>query len=131
VAVVAADVIFLQVVPAGDAPEDDEALAESALALGDELAELDVDEVVPVASDDAPEGAKGVELLALGALLVKVGSSARAVRQVVDAIRDWVGRTGGRKVRMTVDGDVLEVDGASSADVKQLIDAWIERHGEQ
>ena len=125
-----ADVIHLQVVPAGDAP-DDEALAESALALGHELAELDVDEVSPVAAGEAPAGAKGVELLALGGLLIKLGRSSRVLRQVVDAIRDWVGRTGAGSVKMTVDGDVLELTGASSADVKQLIDAWIQRHSEQ
>ncbi len=32
---------------------------------------------------------------------------------------------------MTVDGDVLEVTGASGPEVKQLIDAWVQRHGEQ
>ena len=125
-----ADVIHLQVVPVGDAP-DDEALAESALALGHELAELDVDEVSPVAAGEAPAGAKGVELLALGGLLIKLGGSSRVLRQVVDTIRDWVGRTGAGSVKMTVDGDVLEVTGASSADVKQMIDAWIQRHSDQ
>lgn len=127
----AADVIQLQVVPAGDAPDDDEAIAESALALGHELAELDVDEVRPVAAGEAPEGAKGIELLALGGLLIKLGQSSRVLREVVDAVRDWVGRTGSRCVKLTVDGDVLEVTGASSADVKQLIDAWVQRHSEQ
>jgi hypothetical protein len=128
---VAADVIHLQVVPAGDAPDDDEAIAESALALGHELAELDVDEVVPVAAGEAPEGAKGIELLALGGLLIKLGRSSRVLREVVDAVRDWVGRTGATSVRMTVEGDVLEVTGASGADVKQLIDAWVQRHSHQ
>jgi hypothetical protein len=128
---VAADVIHLQVVPTGDAPDDDEAIAESALALGHELAELDVDEVRPVAAGEAPEGAKGIELLALGGLLIKLGQSSRVLREVVDAVRDWVGRTGSRSVKLTVDGDVLEVTGASSADVKQLIDAWVQRHSEQ
>ncbi len=127
----AADVIQLQVVPGGDLPDDDEALAESVLALVDELAELDVDEVLPVASGEAPEGSKGVELLALGGLLIKLGQSSRVLRQVVDAIRDWVGRTGARSVKMTVDGDVLEVTGASGADMRKLIDAWVQRHSEQ
>jgi hypothetical protein len=127
---VAADVIHLQVVPEGDAPDDDEAIAESALALGHELAELDVDEVLPVAAGEAPEGAKGIELLALGGLLIKLGQSSRVLREVVDAVRDWVGRTAASSVKMTVDGDVLEITGASSADMKQLIDAWVERHSE-
>jgi hypothetical protein len=131
VAVVGADVIHLQVLPSGAAPEDDEAIAESALALSHELAELDVDEVVPVTAGAAPAGAKGIELLALGGLLVKLGQSTQVLRQVVDAIRDWVGRGEARSVRMTVDGDVLEITGASSTDVKQLIDAWVQRHSEQ
>jgi hypothetical protein len=101
------------------------------LALGHELAELDVDEVVPVAAGEAPEGAKGIELLALGGLLIKLGRSSRVLREVVDAVRDWVGRTGATSVRMTVEGDVLEVTGASGADVKQLIDAWVQRHSHQ
>jgi hypothetical protein len=127
---VAADVIHLQVVPAGDGPDDDEAIAESALALGQELAELDVDEVQPVAAGEAPEGAKGIELLALGGLLIKLAQSAQVLRQVVDAVRDWVGRTGARSVKLTLDGDVLEVTGASGADMKKLIDAWVQRHSE-
>lgn len=125
----AADVIHLKVVPAGgEAPDDEEALAESALALGRELAELDVEEVVPASAGDAPAGAKGVELLALGGLLVRLGRSTSVLREVVDAIRDWVGRTGTRGVKLTVDGDVLEITGASTAEAKQLIDAWVQRH---
>ena len=127
----AAEVIQLQVMPGSDAPDEDEALAASTLALGTELGELDVDEVVPVTAGEAPAGAKGIELLALGGLLVRLGRSSQALRQVVDAIRDGVGRTGDRSVRMTVDGDVLEVTGASGSEVKQLIDAWVQRHGEQ
>jgi hypothetical protein len=52
------------------------------------------------------------------------------LRQVVDAVRDWVGRTGARSVKLTLDGDVLEVTGASGADMKKLIDAWVQRHSE-
>jgi hypothetical protein len=125
VAVVGADVIQLQVVPIGD----DEAVADAALALGQELAELDVEAVLPATAGAAPAGAKGIELLALGGLLVKLGRSTHALREVVDAIRQWVGRTGA-SVRVAMDGDVLEIKGASSADVKQLIDAWIQRHSD-
>jgi hypothetical protein len=127
---VATNVIRLQVVPTGDGAPDDEALAESALALGLDLAELDVEEVVPASAGGAPAGAKGVELLALGGLLVKLGRSTGVLGDVVDAIRDWVGRTGTRSVKMTVDGDVVEITGASTTEVKQLIDAWVERHSD-
>ena len=82
----AANVIRLQVVPTGDGAPDDEALAESALALGRDLAELDVEEVVPASAGGAPPGTKGVELLALGGLLVRLGRSTGVLGDVVDAI---------------------------------------------
>jgi len=126
--VVGADVIQLQVMPAGDTAGDED-LAEAAAALQDELAELDVEAVLPATAGPAPPGSKGIELLALGGLLVKLGRSTHALREVVDAIRQWVGRTGA-SVRMAIDGDVLEIKGASSADVKQLIDVWVQRHGD-
>jgi len=128
VAVVAADVIQLQVMPAGDTAGDDD-LADAASALQDELAELDVEAVLPATAGEAPAGSKGIELLALGGLLVKIGRSTRVLRDVVDAIRQWVGRTGA-SVKMAIDGDVLEIEGASSADMKQLIDVWVQRHSD-
>jgi hypothetical protein len=127
---VTADVIHLQVVLASGGESDNEAVAEGVLALGDELSELDVDEVEPVTAGDAPAGAKGIELLALGSLAVTLGHSSKVLREVVEAIRDWAHRTGTRNVKMTIDGDVLEIAGASTQDVKTLIDSWVKRHGE-
>lgn len=120
--------VHLEVVVLADDPDPDW-VAENVAALGAELGDLDVDDVEPAVGGEAPEGAKGVELLAIGALLVKLQRSSRVLQQVVDAVRDWAGRTGTRTVKMTVDGDVLEISGASTGDVKQLIDAWVERHG--
>ena len=118
----AADVIQLQVVPGDALPTRTRPWPRAPWRSGTS-SELDVDDVVPVTAGEAPAGAKGIELLALGGLLIRLGRSSHALRQVVDAIRDWVGRTEARSVRMTVDGDVLEVTGATGADVKQLIDA--------
>ena len=98
--------------------------------LGEELSELDVDEVEPAVAGKAPAGAKGIELLALGSLAVTLGRSSKVLREVVEAIRDWAHRTGTRTVKMTIDGDVLEIAGASTQDMKTLIDSWVERHGE-
>jgi hypothetical protein len=125
----AAEPLQVQVVLTGG-ESDSEALADSVLMLATELAELDVDTVEPAIAGDAPAGAKGVELLALGALVVKLARSAPVLRGVVRAIRDWAGRTETRTVSLTVDGDVLELTGASSSEVKALIDAWVERHAE-
>lgn len=123
------DMIHVQVAVTSD-DADSEALADGVVALGQELADLDVTDVAPAAAGDAPPGAKGVELLALGGLIVKLGRSSRVLREVVDAVRDWVGRTGARSVKMTIDGDVLEVTGASTSEVQVLVDTWVRRHGE-
>ena len=45
-----------------------------------------MDEVRPVAAGEAPEGAKGIELLALGGLLIKLAQSAQVLREDVDAV---------------------------------------------
>ena len=117
----------LRVALAGDGL-DDEALADCAAQLGDELAELDVDAVEPAGAGDAPPGAKGIELMALGALVVKLAGSRKLLGQLVDAVRDWISRNDADSVRMEIDGDVLEIKGASAADREALIDSWVSRH---
>lgn len=107
---------------------DDEALADCAAQLGDELAELDVDAVEPAAAGDAPPGAKGVELMALGALVVKLAGSRKLLGQLVDTVRDWISRSDADSVRMEIDGDILEIKGASAAEREALIDSWVSRH---
>jgi hypothetical protein len=75
--------------------------------LGEELTDFDVDEVANVASGDAPPGAKGVELLSLGALVVKLAGSTKLLGQVVEAVRDWLSRNDADSVRLEIGGDVF------------------------
>lgn len=93
---------------------DDEALADCAVALGDELAEVDVDEVSMVSGGEAPPGAKGVEAMALGALVVRLARSREVLGRLVGAVRDWVSRNDAASVRLEIDGDLLEITGGVS-----------------
>jgi len=129
---VTADLLTLQVeLPVDDGDDgDDGDLAERVGTLSAELLELDVHDVAPATEGEAPEGAKGLELVAIGALVVKLGHSAKVLHQVVDAIRDWAGRNDARTVKVALDGDVLEITGASSDDVKTVVEAWVQRHSE-
>src|SRR5262245_31606923 len=112
-----------------DGSDDDEALAESAGQLLDELSELDVDDVQPATAGDAPAGSKGIELVALGALIVKLARSGKILGQVVGVVRDWMTRNSASSVRLEIDGDVLEIKGVVSPDErKTLIDSWVQRH---
>ncbi len=109
---------------------DADALADCVARLGEELADLDVHEVAGAPAGNAPPGAKGVELMAIGALVVKLARSTRVLGQVVDALRDWMARNHADSVRLEIDGDVLEIKGATPEERKTLIEAWVRRHSE-
>ena len=75
----------------------------------------------------APDDARAIEALVLGALIVKVGRTSESLTTLVRTVRGWLG-DGERKVRIELDGDVLEVSGVSTEERQRLVDAWIERH---
>ena len=95
--------------------------------LRQELRSLDVDEVIPVGAGRAPAGSEG-DLAPIGRWLVTLSASAGAVGPVVATIRDWLGRRGEHKVTLTIDGDSLELEGATAAERPELIDTFIRRH---
>ena len=107
---------------------DAEELAELAARLRAELLDLDVDAVRQAARGEAPEGSKGVGLLAAGALVVRLVTSPEMLASVIAGIRSWLGRNRVRSVKLTLDGDALEVSGVSSAEQDRLIDLWVARH---
>ena len=86
---------------------------------------LDTDaEAVDLAGEDAlPEGAKGFGLVAVGALLVKLGPGALAA--VVKVVQQFVSRADHRKAKLELAGESIELSGISSGQQQQLIDAWV------
>jgi hypothetical protein len=117
--------LLLQVDGAGALSPDE--LASLTALLREELLDLDVDDVREVTGGDVPAGSKAVELVALGALIVRLVKSPKALLGVVRAISGWVDRGGARSVKIQIGDDVLEVTGISSEDQHALIDDWIER----
>ena len=106
---------------------DDEELEELAASLRLELLELDVESVSPVVLGSAPEGSKGLELAALGALLVRVHDSLPVVRTVVTTVRDWLVRAGsaGRSLTITVEGRTLELSAATAEQQQLLVEEFV------
>ena len=92
-----------------------------------ELLELDVDAVDRPAAGPVPLGSRAVELAAIGALLVTVQQGWDVVDAVVERLRSWASRDPGRTVKITIDGDTIEVTGASDESERRLIDSWAER----
>lgn len=117
--------VELQAGPDTDAEE----LAQLAGRLRAELLDLDVDAVRQPVRGEAPREAKGAGLLSAGELAVGLVASPPVLASVIDAIRSWLGRNRAHSVKLTLDGDALEVSGVSSAEQDRLIDLWVARHG--
>jgi hypothetical protein len=92
-----------------------------------ELLELDVDSVSPPVTGPAPPGSKGLELAAIGALLVQVKGSAQVVASVVGLVRSWLqrGRSETRTLKVTVDGRTLELSAATSEQQQRIVDEFV------
>ena len=97
-------------------------------ALQRELLQLDVAGVDRVSAGPAPDGSRGIDLAALGALIVQVGKSAPVLGQVVDVIQAWAARSPKRTAILTIDGDKLELGGLSEKDQRLVIRDWMARH---
>jgi hypothetical protein len=110
--------------PAADAEELDELVGQ----LRRELLELDVESVERARGGPAPSGARAVDVLALGTLLVSLVDPATVLPAVVAAVEVWLRARGQRSVKLELGGDVLEVTGLSSGDQRRLIDGWLARH---
>jgi Effector Associated Constant Component 1 len=107
-------------------PDADAAELEGAASqLQQELLELDVDTVERPAGAPPP-GTRGVEIGIIGTLVVGAGRA--AIGPVVNAISAWVARRSSRTVRITLDGDSLELTNASAEDQRRLIESFVARH---
>ena len=111
----------------GRQDSDQEELDELTHRLRERLLELDVDDVEPIRSGDVPDGAKPVDALAVGALAVTLAPL--ALRSVLDLVRTWIENRPVRTVSISLGEDSLELEAVSSADQRQLIDAFLAAHG--
>jgi hypothetical protein len=109
---------------------DAEETFELTQGLRGELLELDVDAVELASDGEAPDGSKGPELLAIGGLAIKFVLNSAVLKSVVDTTTAWLGRQQARSVKLTLDGDTLELTGVSSEEQGRLVDQWIARHAD-
>jgi hypothetical protein len=113
-----------------EAGHDREERDELTTRLRRELLELDVAGVRRGVAGDAPEGAKAVDVAAVGTLIVTVAQTAPAIVAVVDAVRSWLGRRrpgSAGSVKLRIGDAEIEVTGEASPDQQRLIAAWLER----
>jgi membrane-associated two-gene conflict system component 1 (EACC1) len=111
-----------------EADAGDEELDRLARRLRAELGELDVD-VLAVAGD-LPAGAKAADPVTIGSLVVAFSAAGGVFPGMLETLREWLGRQAGKhRIKVTVDGDTVELERATSAERQQLIDAFVRRHG--
>jgi hypothetical protein len=106
---------------------DAEEMAQLVGRLRSELLDLDVIAVELATGGEVPGNAKGIGLLALGGLVVRFAGP-DVLESVIGGIRSWLGRQRHRSIKLTLDGDSLELTGVSSAEQQRLINLWVNRH---
>lgn len=110
------------------ADTDAEELAQLTDRLRGELLSLDVDAVYPASGGEAPDTSKGVDLLAAGGLVVRFVLGQDLLQSIIGGVRSWLGRQHARSIKLTLDGDLLELTGVSSAEQDRLVELWVMRH---
>jgi hypothetical protein len=119
--------LLLVVESAPDVDPDD--VDRSLRQLRAELKDLDIESVVPVAAQDAPPGAKGVDSFSLGALLITLCTTGGVFTILIETARDWLARhAAARRISVTIDGDTIVLEKSSAQEQSALIEAYMRRH---
>lgn len=108
-------------------PVDSDELEELSLQLREELMSLAVGSVRAESTGTAPPGAKAVDALAAGTMIITAVRSSAAVLSIVNTIRSWLKRNKQNSVRLTLNGHELEVEGLSSETQERLVIEWLAR----
>jgi hypothetical protein len=117
-------VLAIQVAVGPDS--DDEEIGHATLQLRRELLDADVD-AAEAPGGEPPPGSRGVDVAALGALVVNVADS-QLLAAVVAAVRSWLAGSPRRSIKLELGEDSLELTGVSSKEQRRLADEWLARH---
>jgi hypothetical protein len=120
----------LVVVVESEPDVDPDEVDRSVRRLRAELKDLDIESVTPVSWEIAPLGAKGVDPVSVGALLITLSASGGVFPVLIETARDWLARhVAARRISVTIDGDTIVLDRASEQERSALIKAYMRRHG--
>lgn len=108
---------------------DDERLQTLTSGLRNELVDMDGLDVGFVHEGEAPDGSRALDVLAVGALAIRLLDSS-GLRTALGAVRAWLARGSGapRSVHIEIDGDSIELSAASTEDQERLVALFVERH---
>ena len=108
---------------------DDARLDQLSRHLRDELRQLELTDVRQGPAQPAPPGSRGLDATTVSTLSVALLGSG-GLTALVTAVRAWVdrGHESPRSIKVEVDGDVLELSGASTAERDRLVSMFLTRH---
>lgn len=110
--------------------DDAERLELATARLRTELMSLDVaDAGPPAARRPAPPGSRGVDLAEIGNFVILLAQVPDALRQLVTAVRAWLGTSREYTAELVIDGDRITVTGISRQTQDRMIEAWLRAHG--
>ena len=112
----------------GETDTDAQELDELTRRLRQRLLELDVRSAEPTPGAEPPPGARAVDAMVLGSLLVTLTRSPDLLKSVVGVVQDWLAGSRARSVELQMAGDTLKVSGLSSDEQRRLIDVFVQRH---
>lgn len=98
--------------------------------LRQELLQLDVESVKPLPVGAPPPGARGIDAVDVGTILVSVGQAAAALQQIVNTVRAWArrGYSHTRTVVIKIGDDELKITGVAAKDETRLVDLFVAKH---
>ena len=100
---------------------------ELTLALRRELLDIrEVDDVARVSAGPAPPGTRGVDMAALGALVVSIAPTVDLLGKVLRVVQDWMkrGQKKSHTMRITIQGQSLELT-ATAAQQEELVQEFL------
>jgi hypothetical protein len=111
-----------------DQEADAQEIAQLLERLRTEVAEHEYDLVADPAVAPAPGGAKAVDPASVNSFLIALAASGGVLTSLIGVLQGWLLRSSARMLVVEIDGDRLELVGATSAERRQLTNAWLSRH---
>lgn len=97
-----------------------------------ELLQLDVESIAAVPGPPAPTGAKAGDPLSWSTLALTLVSSGGVLTTLIGTLRDWLVRQSTPVgIEISIGGDSIKLEKSSTEERRQLIDMFIERHGQE
>lgn len=109
---------------------DSEEIEELTQRLRRQLLQLEVEGVERPRSGETPAGAKAVDVVQVGELIVHLAENAPAFAALATVLHRWLRGGTGRRLHIEIDGDVLDLSSASTEQQQAAFAAWLKARSE-